>query len=352
MNPLYETADLIGVIETTHTAPTFFLERFFRRTPILSVSEHIVFDEVLEGLPVMAPFVSPIVQAKPQKRSGFQAKHFTPAYVKPKHFIKPGDFLTRTPGEPLLGDLSPQARYDREVVRLLGVQKRQIEARWEWMAAKAVIDAAVTIASEDYPAVLVDFGRDPDNEIIVSGAGSVWSNAEADIGAMFEDWSDQLLEQTGYAGTDVVMAPEIWRHFRKNKSVLRDADLRRAISAVPNLQPQVASQNARYVGKWGEFDLWVYAGRFKNEVDGVISRAMAATDVIMTAAPSEVDGTGGVEGVRAFGAIQDKKAGLQPIDIFPKTWEEEDPSGEQLMSQSAPLMIPGRPNAVIKAKVV
>jgi hypothetical protein len=351
MNPLYETADLIGVIETIHTAPTFFLERFFKREPILSTSAAIVFDEVLEGLPVMAPFVSPIVQAKPQKRSGFQAKHFTPSYVKPKHFIKPGDFITRVPGEPLLGELTPQARYDREVIRLLALQKRQIEAVWEWLAAKAVIDGKVTIVGEDYPAVEVNFGRDPNNELVITGAGNVWSNEDADIAAMFEDWSDQILELTGFAGTDVVMSPEIWRLFRKNKVVLRDADLRRAISAVPNLQPQVATQNARYVGKWGEFDLWVYAGRFKDQ-DGNISRALQATDVMMTAAPSAADGTGGVEGIRAFGAIQDKKAGLQPIDIFPKTWEEEDPSGEQLMSQSAPLMIPGRPNAVIKAKVV
>ncbi|MCG6115098.1 MAG: major capsid protein [Mesorhizobium sp.] len=351
MNPHYDTADLVGVIQTIRPAPTFFLNRYFRRDPLLSVHEHIVFDEVLEGLPIMAPFVSPIVQAKAQKRSGFQAKTFTPAYVKPKHFIKPGDFLTRSPGEDLLGSMSPEERMDREIIRLLAVQRRQIEARWEWMAARATIDGKVVVTGEDYPEVEVDFGRDADNDIIVSGAGNLWSNEDADIGSMLEDWSDQLLEMTGFAGTDVVMAPEIWKHFRKNKVVLRDAELRRGIQAVPNLQPRVADQNARFVGQWGEFSLYVYAGRFKDQ-DGTVSRALAATDIIMTAAPSEIDGTGGVEGIRAFGAIQDKKARLWPLDIFPKTWEEEDPSGEQLMSQSAPLMIPGRPNAVIKAKVV
>jgi len=351
MEVMYDTADLVGVIQTRQVAPTFFLDRYFRASPFYSVYEHIVFDEVLEGLPVMAPFVSPVVQAKPQKRSGFQAKIFTPAYVKPKHFIKPGDFVRRLAGEGLLGELSQQDRMDREVIRLLEVQKRQIHARWEWMAAKAVIDGKVTISGEDYPAVEVDFGRDDDNDIIVSGTGNVWSNTAADISGMLEDWSDQLLEVTGYAGTDIVMAPEIWKHFRKNAGVLKDAELRRGISNVPDLQPQIAQQNARFVGKWGEFSLYVYAGRFKDQ-DGTISRALAATDIIMTAAPSEADGTGGVEGIRAFGAIQDKKAGLQPIDIFPKTWEEDDPSGEQIMSQSAPLMIPGRPNAVIKAKVV
>jgi hypothetical protein len=351
MESLYDTADLVGVIQTIRVAPTFFLDRYFRASPFYSVHEHIVFDEVLEGLPVMAPFVSPVVQAKPQKRSGFQAKTFTPAYVKPKHFIKPGDFVRRIAGEGLLGELSQQDRMDREILRLLELQKRQIIARWEWMAAMAVIDGKVTVSGEDYPAVQVDFGRSADNDIIVSGAGNLWSNAAADISSMLEDWSDQILERTGYAGGDIIMPPEVWKLFRNNEGVLKHADLRRGITNVPDIQPQIAQQNVRYVGKWGEFSLYIYAGRFKDQ-DGSISRALAATDIIMTATPSEIDGSGGVEGVRAFGAIQDKRAGLQPIDIFPKTWEEHDPSGEQIMSQSAPLMIPGRPNAVIKAKVV
>ena len=350
-HPFYSSAELVEVIETIRTPRRFFLDRFFPGPPRLSTSPEIVFDEVLEDLPVMAPFVSPVVQAKPQRRSGFQAKSFTPAYVKPKHFIRPGDFVQRTPGEPLMGNMSPAQRYDAERLRLLELQKRQIEERWEWMAAKAIVDAKVTISGEDYPEVEVDFGRSDDNEVIVTGAGNVWSNKDADIAGMLEDWSTIILEKTGYAGGDVIMAPEIWKHVRKNAQLLKEADLRRGAMNVPSIQPQRPMEGVRYVGAWGEFNLWVFAGRFKDQ-DGTLSRAIGADHVVMAAPPDQEMGMGGVHGIKAFGAIQDKAANMMPIDIFPKSWEEDDPSGEQLMSQSAPLMIPGRPNATLKAKVV
>lgn len=349
MEPLYDSAELYGVIQTIRTGPKFFLDRFFRAAPFYSTASHIVFDEVLEGLPVMAPFVAPIVQAKPQKRFGHTAKIFQPAYVKPKHFVKAGDFVRRQPGQPLLQPADLAARLDLARVDILAYQKRQIEARWEWMAAQAVVNASVTVAGEDYPSVEVDFGRDSNHNVTLSS--NYWSSTATDIGANLELWSDMILEATGYPGTDVIMAPEIWSHFRKNEQVLKDADLRRAVSNVPNLQPMPAYEGVRYAGKWGEFDLWVYAGHFR-EQDGTTSRAIGAKQVVMTAAPSAEDGTGGVHGVRAFGAIEDIDANLQPIDIYAKSWREQDPSGEQLMSQSAPLMIPGRPNATIRAQVV
>ncbi len=142
-----------------------------------------MFDEVLEDLPAMAPFVSPVVQAKPQKRGTFQAKEFRPAYVKPKHFIKPGDFIRRQPGEALLGGLTPEDRYNAAVLDLLALQKRQIEERWEWLAAKAVINGKVVIAGEDYPEVEVDFGRKASHSIVISASGDQWSTATAESAA-------------------------------------------------------------------------------------------------------------------------------------------------------------------------
>ncbi len=53
----------------------------------------------------------------------------------------------------------------------------------------------------------------------------------------------------------------------------------------------------------------------------------------------------GVQGIRAFGAIMDKGAGYKPLTVFSKNWENEDPSVEYLLSQSAPLMVPKQPDA-------
>ncbi|WP_182417142.1 major capsid protein [Bartonella sp. HY038] len=350
MDPLFNTADLCGVVATVRVAPSFFLDRYFRSAPKFSTQENIIFDEILEGLPVMAPFVSPLVAAKPQQRAGFTVKSFKPAYVKPKHQIKPSDFVSRLPGEALTGELSIEERRNREIVRLIAEQKRQIYARWEWMAAQAIINGKVEVSGEDYPAQIVDFGRDKNNEIIISADAQKWINENVDIDGLLEDWSLQLLTKSGYAGTDLIMSPEVWKSFRKNKGVLRNADLRRGITSMPDLQPKIAQDSVRYVGQYGEFSLYVYAGRFRDQ-DGNETRALLAGEVILTAAPND-DGQGGAHGVKVFGAIQDVQAGLVATDIFPKSWIQQDPSAEYIMSQSAPLMVPGRPNATLKATVL
>lgn len=351
MTTYFDTAELVGVLSHTRTPPRFFLDRYFKRS-FLSTRETIAFDEVLDGLPAMAPFVSPIVQAKPQRMAGQSMKAFQPAYVKPKHFVKPADFIKRAPGEPIgINAASGEARMQDAVIDILAYQKKQIEARWEWLAAKAIIDGKVMIVSEDYPAVEVDFGRAPGNRVILDGAGNVWSDVTTPIGDQLEDWSDAMLEATGFAATDVIMSPEAWRAFKENEAVRRDLDVRRGVSAVPDVQPKAGTEGVKYVGAWGEFNIYVHTGRFR-EQDGSIVRALDAGEVLVTAAPSTADGSGGAEGIRAFGAIQDVEAQLQAAEIFPKQWEEKDPSGMQIMSQSAPLMIPGRPNSTMKIKVL
>ena len=60
----------------------------------------------------------------------------------------------------------------------------------------------------------------------------------------------------------------------------------------------------------------------------------------------------GVDGYQCFGAILDKAAELKPMRVFPKMWDEQDPSVTQIMTQSAPLMVPLNPNCTVKATVL
>jgi hypothetical protein len=66
----------------------------------------------------------------------------------------------------------------------------------------------------------------------------------------------------------------------------------------------------------------------------------------------DVVGTGPqLRGTRCFGAIMDKKAQLRSLELFPKMWDQEDPSQTFTMTQSAPLMVPGEPNGSFRIKV-
>ena len=58
-----------------------------------------------------------------------------------------------------------------------------------------------------------------------------------------------------------------------------------------------------------------------------------------------------LEGVQAYGAIRDEEIGLQPVPYYVKSWIQYDPSVRYAMLQSAPIMVPFRPNASVAVKV-
>ncbi len=58
-----------------------------------------------------------------------------------------------------------------------------------------------------------------------------------------------------------------------------------------------------------------------------------------------------LEGTRCYGVIQDEKAGYRASRYFSKSWLEEDPAVRWLLLQSAPLIVPYRPNASFCATV-
>ena len=60
---------------------------------------------------------------------------------------------------------------------------------------------------------------------------------------------------------------------------------------------------------------------------------------------------GAINGISCYGAIMDRRAQLQALSMFPKVWDEEDPSVTYSMTQSAPLMVPLRPNNTFRMKV-
>lgn len=350
MDNFYTTVDMLGAIETFIPAPSFFLDRYFKGASRISETRKIAFDEVLKGLPAMAPFVSPNLPATPKSRKGYTAKDFSPAYIKELDPVEPADLTKRRPGEAFGGSRTPAERLQQDILDTLELQKYAIFTRFEYMAARVLIDGVIKIEGENYPTQFVDFERSPDHTVVVTDPKQVWSNKSADISAQMENFSLQILSKTGYAATDVVMSPKVWQAFQNNEGVLRAAEIRRGVTNVPTLQPEAQTTlGAQYKGMFGSFSIFVYAMPFI-ETNGEIVFALGDNDVLFVA-PPDANGKGGVEGIKAFGAIQDVE-GLYPTDLFPKQWIEKSAGRMMLQTQSAPLMIPGRPNATLKATVM
>ena len=337
-----DSITLMGVVETIKPVTTFWRSLCFGQVQNFN-DEFIDFDVVSRGRR-LAPFVAPTVQGKVMRHEGFTTKRFAPAYVKPKSVVEPNRVFKRRPGEPYTGTMSPEARHNAIVADILMEHRKMHARREEWMAANAIINDAIVVAGEDYPTQTVSFGRAGGQTIALTGANQ-WGQSGIKPLDNLETWANLSFESSGYAPTIVIMGLSAWAIFRANAQVEKalDNNFRGGQSSLAAFDPG-NGENIQYRGNVGPYSIYTYNDLYEN--DAGATQAMMDQKAVVMLNPA------GVEGVMAYGAIRDPRAGYQAVDIFPTNWISDDPAAEWLMTQSAPLPVVTRPNAVVKVKVL
>lgn len=336
----YDTHTLMGVIRNLKPLRTFWLDLLFPSVQTFD-TEHIDFD-LIEGGRRVAPFVAPNVQGRIMQSEGYTTRRFKPAYVKPKSAVNPQRTIKRRAGEAIGGSMSPEARWNAIIADDLRMQRDMIMRRLELMASEAVLDGQVTVSGEDYPTTTVDFSRDA-NQTISKTSGNYWGESGVSIIDDLEDWTGQTHEASGFAPDTLVMGPDVWKVFGKDAEVKELLDTRRGSRSQMELGPG-STEGAQFKGTLGaNLEVWTYQDYYEDD-SGVNQPIFPASHIHLSSS--------GVEGVRAYGAIMDAEAGFNAAEMFPKMWSEQDPSALFMMTQSAPLTIPTRPDATLKAQVI
>lgn len=352
---IYTPHDLYAVmyderqeVETSHWLDMFFPNSYF------STQEEILFDKIATTRKI-APFMLPNESGKPiYRREGERLASFKPAYTKPKDALRPTEMLQRQPGELVRQNLlSPQARWDGEIVRITQYHRKAIHRLWDYMGAKSILDGKITInyqrdAGAPYPSVIVDFGRAAGHTITL-GSGARWGDSGVSIFGYIQTWMDLMSgAEFGGAPNKLILGSAAYVPFRSDPEIkaLMDKNFRGSddVNINRGLIRKDVMQPFTHIGTLGAgLEVWLYTGSFQNN-DGSFTQVMDPRDIVMTAP--------GIEGVKAFGAILDSDAQLQSMDIFTKMFKENDPPATFIMSQSAPLMIPVNPNRSLRARVV
>jgi hypothetical protein len=344
---LYSTATLLGVVRVQPVESSYWLDNFFGRQ-INFDTEEIMFDRVTSQRR-LAPFVSPVVQGRVMRTRGYETRTFRPAYTKPKHVVDPNRVFSRLAGEGITGTLSADARWNAAVAENLREERNAIQRLWNWMGAMAIIHGEVTIAGEDYPTQVVNFGRDAGLTQILTLTAR-WGEADADPLGDIKDLRTLAFQKSGSPITRLTMGLDAFDRFFANedvKKLLEGKDVARVsdstLSALGSPgQPFEYRGVLQGANGQGRLEIYTYNEQYEDET-GATQPFMDSNDVV---------GTGpGLQGTRCFGAIRDKRAGLQALPIFPKMWDQEDPSVTYTMTQSAPLMVPGNPNNSFRLKV-
>jgi hypothetical protein len=259
-----------------------------------------------------------------------------PAYVKPLKTLTPADGYIRIPGERYGGELTPRQRIDRALAQQLALHENMLDNRLEWMGASALVNGNITIAGDDYPSVVVDFGHHADLTVSVADPNQ-WDDA---TGAPLDDIEAHAMvvrdKSYGSVVDELVMDGKAWGFFRTRMAgnVNFAVDQRLGSSQIESGPRN--SKTAERVGRLaGRFDIWVYDGFYENDEGAAVKYLPDYTVLLMA----------GIEGKRYFGAIQDLDNGMVAQRMFHKTKTEWDPSGVTLLSQSAPALAPRRRNA-------
>lgn len=336
---IYSTAYLNRLIAELAPVPSVFLNLFFPEV-LVHDTEEVYFDKVKDK-PRLTPFVHPLHQGKIVDSIGYETRSVKPAYVKDLRVHNPLKALKRRAGEPLLGNLSPAERQRLNLIADMADQDRMLARRMEVMAIEAIRDGKATIIGEGFNAV-VDFGRDSSLNVTLVADAKWDATTSPDIIQQLEDWSGMIADFDGMVEV-VVMDRKAWALFRKNEQVRKLLDIRRGDASTLRLDPKLAMQvGAQYKGSLGEFEIWVYSGTYIDPADGQTKPYIPDNTVILAGSR--------VEGVRHYGAIMDVDV-LQARERYVTSWTERNPSRRMLSLESAPLLVPYRPNASMKVKV-
>ena len=337
----YDTAQLIGTVENLMVADTFLLDHFFPNI-VVSETEKVALDIDI-GVRRLAAFTAPTAEARTVEGRRITTNMFTPAYIKD---LRNPDLLRpvrRQYGERLMGGMTPAERLEFNLAYEISDQVDMIKRRMEWMAAQALVSGGYTVKGEGYPAVDIDFGRDASLTFALSGAAQ-WGQTGVSPSASIDAWGSALLQKSGATPRDLIFTTSPWNAFKADVGVL-NAVLwdSRAGNADLNLGSQV-EPGCVYKGQWGQYRCWLFNDWFVDPDTSVEQPMIPDGTVIMTS--PQLDGT------QVFGLIVDPEFSYMPMPYAPKMWVEKNPAQINLLMQSAPLVIPSRPNASLCATVM
>lgn len=335
----FTTSFLSRAVASLKRPQAGLLNMFF---PFVQISEaqEIKFD-MEDGKRRIAPFVAPIIEGKLVEGLGRKTKTFTPAYIKDKRVLKPSDALKREAGETIGGNLSAENRRMISLRRELTDQTDMLTRRLEVMASEALRTGKVTVKGEGYDTVVVDFGRNANHTVTLSG-GAEWDEAGNSPLEDVEDWCDTVLQNSGAVVTDCVMDTKAWRLFKADQNV-KDA-IDKELGAPDNVTlANMAKLGLKYKGSIDNVMFWVYSDWYVDPDTDTETAIIPDNTVILCSRD--------MDGVRHFGAIQDEEAGMQAMEFFTKSWVKKDPSLRILLMQSAPLVVPYRADASFCATV-
>lgn len=337
---LYDSREMLEMLDLMEPTPLFLTDFCF---PMREQSQTEMVDiDIEKGSRKMAPFVSPIVEGYVVQRLGYSTKSIKCPYIKVKMPIRPGDVLNaRQAGDVIYNSkITPTSRLMQMIARDLLYLRNIIDKRVEWMSSQMLQAGKITVTGDDVIGgdFEIDFGRDANATVTLTGA-DLWNAATSVPLENLRTWRSAIKQRSNAYADYLIMGSSALNDFLSHADVLAVLDNRRM--SFGNIQPQKRPDGAIYYGNIETWDIYGY-DEWSADGAGTLTALVPATGVIVGSSQARM--------TKHNAAIQDLRS-LAVVEYFPKTWQQEDPSQEWLMLQSAPLCCPHQVDSTIFATV-
>ena len=339
---IFTPRTMLRALNQENVAGNFLLDLLF---PTIEVSDTKYVDiDIVKGDERLAPFVAPVVEGELVESQGFTTNTYEPPYIKPKFMTSAAQLINeRSPGSAIYGGDTPGQRAAAKLTKEIQDGEKMIHRREEWMAAQGLTTGTITVSGKGIERV-IDFGMAADHKVTLLTTDR-WSDAGSDPLGDIRTWTRQISDD-GDANADVLIlgsgAADALLAHADVKDIM---DNRRIIAG--EINPALLAKGVIYHGIINvtgvNVDIYEYNGSYRDAA-GDLQRFIALDRVVLTSTQADFR--------RNYAAIQDLEAGMVPLPIFVKSWEEKDPSGRVVLLQSAPLPAPHQIDAIVSAVVL
>ncbi|MBC7280031.1 major capsid protein [Hoeflea sp.] len=342
MPTYYTTAQVVAAAEALDRFNPWIRDTFFPSV-VTFETEEVLFDK-LGRRKKIAPFVSPNIPGKEREQRSRSVRAYKPPYVKPKSGLNPSDAIARRAGEGYGGTMAVMDRYDQMVLQTLADHENEITGREELMCVDALKTGQV-VAVGDGINDTISYGRDAElTDALTSTAR--WGESGVKPLASIRTWGRLIAAKSGAVARKVVLGYGAAELFLADSDVREILDNRRSGEANQMAMAGSATGGvedvARLIGQIDGVEYWEYLQTY--ETDAGVSTHYWPEHGVGLVSPSVMNGH------MTYGAILDIKS-LRAEQRFAKQYEEDDPSREVILTQSAPLPVPVEPNASFFATV-
>lgn len=338
---VYNTRTMMAALEQMKAPRRFFLDTFFNFSNPSFSNERTVDIDIWKGKRHLANFQNDKIAGQKIDSINYTTQPYIPGYLKPKKVID-ADILDSRPAGGVIynGAANPARVVAEQAGKNLAELRNAIIRRMEWMAVTACQLGKYTISGEGIASYDIDFNMASDHLISLTSTAKWSDSANCTPIDDLRDWKKKIAKDSGITPDIVVMGEDAFDYFLDSDQV--QAYLDKKNLKMGEIVEEDLNDGSTYQGRIAGLKIYTY-NEWYLDTDGVTELAMMNTNKVVMGSSQAYCST-------HYAQIRDLSARVS-TDFHPKSWEENDPSVQYLMLQSAPLVALNQADAFICATV-